>query len=154
MLSRLIYASVATEALNPEKVQTLLAQARNHNERHDITGMLIFNSRCFLQVLEGDREALNELYGRLTHDTRHRRLLLLGFEAIDERQFPGWSMGFAAADALQRTQYLRFGATSEFDPYRLTGPAALGLLMNWGRTAKSAERVKGQATLQKVAATG
>ena len=154
MLSRLIYASEATEALNPEKVATLLAQARSHNERRDITGMLIFNSRCFLQVLEGDREPLNDLYGRLTHDTRHRRLLLLGFETIGERLFPGWSMGFAAADASQRTEYLRFGATSQFDPYRLTGPAALGLLTNWGRAAASAERTKGQATLQPVAAAG
>ncbi|NDG41824.1 MAG: BLUF domain-containing protein [Betaproteobacteria bacterium] len=154
MLSRLIYASEATEALNPEKVETLLAQARCHNEQRDITGMLIFNSRCFLQVLEGEREPLSDLYGRLTHDTRHRRLLLLGFESIGERLFPGWSMGFAAADASHRTEYLRFGDTSQFDPYRLTAPAALGLLTNWRRATTPAGRAKGQASLQPVAAAG
>lgn len=153
MLSRLIYASEAAESLNPDKVEALLAQARVNNERRDLTGMLIFNSRCFLQALEGDRETLSALYGRLTQDSRHRRLLLLSFEAIGERQFPGWSMGFAAADASHRTEYLRFGASSLFDPYRLTAPAALGLLTNWGHVA-AAVRPPAQPSLRPLPATG
>ena len=125
--TQLIYLSNLVKG-QESQLGAILESAVRHNSEDHITGMLLYAEGNFLQVLEGDREPLNDLYGRLTHDTRHRRLLLLGFEAIDERLFPGWSMGFAAADASQRIEYLRFGATSQFDPYRLTGPAALGLL--------------------------
>ena len=42
-------------------------------------------------------------------------------------------MGFAAADASGRRVYLRHGASSRFDPYQLTAPAALALLKDGGR---------------------
>jgi len=128
MLSRLIYASMAAQETPPEGLKGLLTAARRGNRLHDVSGMLAFNSEYFLQAIEGSRGALSQLYSNLVRDTRHSRLLLLTFESIDERAFSDWTMGFAAADATRRRLYLRHGASSRFDPYQLTAPAALALL--------------------------
>lgn len=133
MLTRLIYASEAAENLDPGKVQTLLEHARRSNRLHDITGMLIFDRRYFLQVLEGDRQSLTDLYGHFVKDNRHRRLLLLGVEAIAQRLFSDWSMGFAAADESRRGLYLRHGSSGRFEPHSLSAEGALAVLQDFAR---------------------
>ena len=129
MLSRLIYASEVAQGLSPEGLQALLTTARQCNRLHDVSGMLVFDSRCFLQAVEGSREALSQLYSNLVRDPRHSRLLLLTFEPIDKRAFSDWTMGFAAADASHKRLYLRHGPSARFDPYQLKASGALALLM-------------------------
>lgn len=128
MLTRLIYASEATDPLTPDSVQTIVTQARQANARRHLTGMLVFDHRAFLQVLEGRREVVSEVYGRIAADKRHRRLVLMDVLPVDERLFANWDMGFAAADALGREQFLRFGGSDSFDPHSMTAAAGLGLL--------------------------
>jgi len=132
MLSRLIYASEAVVDLNPAILDDLLARARTKNRLLDITGLLLFDSRYFLQVLEGEREKISALYARLLQDPRHQRVALLRFEEIDQRFFGSWKMGFVAANAATRPIFLRYGSSSRFDPYTLTGAAALGVLREIG----------------------
>ena len=128
MLTRLMYASETAEALNPASLQALLDQARAANERRNITGMLAFDSRWFLQVLEGDRQVVNEVFSRIAADPRHRRVELLEVAATEERHFARWSMAFAAADAPRRDLFLRWGKEPNFKPYDMTAPGALALL--------------------------
>jgi hypothetical protein len=45
-------------------------------------------------VLEGEQEAAEETYARITQDRRHVDIVLLLKEAVAERQFPQWSMAF------------------------------------------------------------
>ncbi len=128
MLSRLIYASEVANDLTPEGLQALLTTARRCNRLHDVSGMLAFDSRCFLQAVEGSREALSQLYSNLVRDRRHKRLVLLSFESIEQRSFSDWTMGFAAADASHKRLYLRHGPSARFDPYQLKASGALALL--------------------------
>jgi hypothetical protein len=132
MLTRLIYASESTAALAPASLQALLDHARAANERRNITGMLAFDSRCFLQVLEGDRQAVNQVFSRIAADPRHRRVELLEMVTVQERAFAKWSMAFAAADAAGKEIFLRFGLEPIFNPYAMTGPAAVALLAALG----------------------
>jgi hypothetical protein len=128
MLTRLIYASEPDAALSLDAVQSILEHARAANQRNNLTGMLAFDAAGFLQVLEGSREVVSRVYGRIAQDTRHRRLVLLEVAAIDERQFGRWTMGFAPATVARSELYLRFGVEPRFDPFRMTAPAALALL--------------------------
>jgi hypothetical protein len=146
MLTRLIYASETSAPLAPAAVQELLAHARRNNDRRDITGMLVFNSRHFLQVLEGDRQRLSDLYGRLVQDTRHQRLLLLSCEAIGERLFADWHMGFAAVDAASAALYRRFSVVGRLDPQSLTAPAAVALLLEFSRRGEAGGEARGAAS--------
>lgn len=144
MLSRLIYASEVATPLSPELLQDLLVKARRDNRLRDLTGLMVFNNRYFLQVLEGERQQVSDLYARLVHDVRHRRLVLLGFEAVGERLFTDWSMGFAPADALRRGDYLRYSASSQFNPTTMSASAALALLVEWGRQVSAEPKEQGE----------
>ena len=129
MLTRWVDASEASEALQTSGVEDMLRTARAKNRLRDITGLLVFDHRCFLQALEGDRQQLSDLYGSLVRDARHQRLLLLQCVAVDERQFADWSMGFAPADAARQRLLLRHTASSRFEPHRLTASTAWSLLL-------------------------
>lgn len=138
MLTRLIYASEPTEALAPATVQHIVDRARSNNDRLHLSGMLAFDSRHFLQVLEGPRADLSALYGRIAADPRHRRIELLEVAPVHERRFARWSMGFAAADAAHGELFLRFGGSPRFDPYSMSAAAALGLLAAMGDSSAPA----------------
>lgn len=128
MLTRLIYASEPTDALTPASVQHIVDRAQSNNAQTHLSGLLAFDSGCFLQVLEGPRAALSALFCRIAADPRHRRIELLEMTPVDERRFSHWNMGFAPADAAHAEMFLRFGASPRFDPYAMTAAGALGLL--------------------------
>ncbi|MEY3253823.1 MAG: Blue light- and temperature-regulated antirepressor YcgF, partial [Pseudomonadota bacterium] len=126
-----------TDALTPAAVQHIVDRARSNNLRLHLSGLLAFDSRYFLQVLEGERAGLSALFGRISADPRHRRVELLEMTAVHERRFAQWSMGFAPADAAHGELFLRFGGSPRFDPYALTAAGALGLLEAMGSVRPS-----------------
>jgi hypothetical protein len=72
---RLIYASVAREDLSFAELMQIRSQAKAFNVAHRISGMLCYGNGAFLQLLEGKRKVVNEIYNRIVaiHDTRGRR---------------------------------------------------------------------------------
>ena len=64
MLTRLIYASEISTPLTSSAVQEIVDKARHANQRRHLTGMLAFDSRSFLQALEGPRDMVSELFAR------------------------------------------------------------------------------------------
>src|SRR4051812_3642109 len=89
---RIIYCSQSTMDFSGDELIELLAVARSRNEPVGLTGMLLFSSQSFLQVLEGAREALDSTYARTAADPRHTNLRLLADVPITARLFSGWSM--------------------------------------------------------------
>ncbi len=130
MLTRLVYASQAATALTPEMIETILATARTKNRLRDLTGLLMFDHRHFLQVLEGDRQVLSKLLVELMRDPRHQQVELLSVEPIAERLFGDWTMGFAGATAFTRSLMLRHTTHSQFEPRHLSAHAALAVLLS------------------------
>jgi Sensors of blue-light using FAD len=121
MLIRLIYASTASEGVGMHEFKSILQQAQVNNQRQDLTGVLAFNSKVFLQALEGSREQVNELYARLLRDPRHHTVAMLDYAEIDEREWTSWSMGFAAPSADNRALFLKYSGQSIFNPYVMRG---------------------------------
>jgi len=56
--------------------------------------MLLYSNGNFLQVLEGDQDAVQETFTRICRDTRHHNTILLTEEDVTDRHFANWSMGF------------------------------------------------------------
>lgn len=132
MLVRLIYASTATEGVGMNEFKGILKQSQINNTTRDLTGVLAFNSKIFLQGLEGSREQVNELYSRLLRDTRHHTVAVLEFAEIEEREWAQWSMGFAAQSADNRALFLKYSGQSVFNPYAMRGSAVKKLLGELG----------------------
>lgn len=93
-MKRIIYASQATYDFSPEELVELLEKARVKNEAAGLTGMLLYSSQSFLQVLEGDEDALATAYSRISVDDRHTNLRLLMEDEVTAPLFPDWTMGF------------------------------------------------------------
>ena len=90
----LVYVSSATLPFSGEDLRALLATCRKNNAELGVTGMLLYKDGNFMQVLEGDEEAVRGLYDRIETDPRHNGEIVLQQGPAEERQFPDWSMGF------------------------------------------------------------
>ncbi len=130
MLVRLLYASRAVGPIDDALVASIVGKAREHNSAHGLTGFLCTSAEggVFLQVLEGGRAAVNELYGRILRDPRHRDVTLLDYEEIGERRFATWRMGSVNLNRVNLGTILRFSECPAFDPFGMSGKAALALL--------------------------
>jgi hypothetical protein len=95
---RIIYCSQSTIDFSPEELVDLLEAARDRNAESQLSGMLLYCSQSFLQMLEGEPAELEETYGRISLDDRHNNLRLLMDTEISSRMFPDWTMGFAHID--------------------------------------------------------
>lgn len=135
MLIRLIYASTAQDGVDVNEFKRILLQAQTNNHRRDLTGMLAFNSKIFLQALEGARDQVNELYAKLIRDPRHHSVTMLGYKEIEERHWASWSMGFAAPNSDNRALFLKYSQQSTFNPYGMKADATEKMLMELANTA-------------------
>jgi len=140
MLVRLLYASRAVDA-GPEAIDAILAKSRECNPANGITGVLCYGSGIFVQCIEGGRSQVNDLYGHILRDARHRDVTLLHYEEILERRFGGWSMGQVNISKANHTQLLKYSEGLELDPYALSGKVSLALLEDLAATAAVCGRV-------------
>jgi hypothetical protein len=137
MLVRLMYASRAVSTVDAEELHAILRQSQAHNQAHGITGVLCFcfNQAIFLQVLEGGRSAVNQLYNRIVADRRHSAVELLAYEEIGERGFAGWAMGQVNLSRLNPGLLLKYSERAVLDPFGVSGQASMALFKELMATA-------------------
>ncbi len=127
MLVRLMYASRAASSEAEADLASILQQSKKNNPGVGVTGVLCFSAGIFLQVLEGGRNAVSALYNKISSDPRHKDVVLLRYEEIDERSFGSWSMGQANLSRLNPAVVIKYSETAELDPYSVSGKVSLAL---------------------------
>jgi hypothetical protein len=127
MLVRLMYASRAAESASEADLATILQQSKKNNPGVGVTGVLCFSAGIFLQVLEGGRNAVSALYNKIAADPRHKDVVILRYEEIDERSFGSWSMGQANLSRLNPAVVIKYSETAELDPYAVSGKVSMAL---------------------------
>ncbi|MFD2787626.1 BLUF domain-containing protein [Hymenobacter rubripertinctus] len=90
MLHHLIYQSTALIVFSEGQLGQLMHHTRQRNQAAGITGMLWYDGRRFLQVMEGPAPILDCLFARIRTDCRHARLQVLANGPIRHRQFDTW----------------------------------------------------------------
>ncbi|MEK7989648.1 MAG: BLUF domain-containing protein [Thiotrichaceae bacterium] len=92
-MKRLIYISRITENVTPTELQKIGEISQCNNRELKITGVLLYLSGLFFQILEGDEEKIDNLYKQILIDDRHKDIMCLQSEAnIEARLFPDWDM--------------------------------------------------------------
>lgn len=127
MLVRLMYASRAARTFGAEELSVVLRQSTTNNPRQGVTGVLCFSGEIFLQVLEGGRSQVSALYNRIAQDPRHRDVVLLSYEEIEERSFAGWAMGQVNMARLNPALLLKYSEAAVLDPYAVSGKVSMAL---------------------------
>lgn len=67
-LYQIMYISTVTGTVTPDDCATIAREAAVRNRRDNVTGLLLFNSRRFLQVLEGPKDAVERIFARIYDD--------------------------------------------------------------------------------------
>ena len=99
-LFRLVYCSRNAISGAPDdvarEIARILAVSRHDNACDGITGALLYDEGCFVQVLEGPLAALERLFERIRRDRRHSDVTVLENASRHERSFASWSMAHAS----------------------------------------------------------
>ncbi len=128
-LARLIYVSVMTDECDTSALQRILDVSHARNAMRKITGMLCYDPTFFLQCLEGPRDAVNALFADIIRDRRHKRVTLLEYGSIEEREFGAWSMAFVHASTIDRHAFEKYTHGPRFNPFSLSSDEAHELLV-------------------------
>lgn len=114
MIYRLTYLSEAELPFDGDALTQVLTSARRNNAAAEVTGLLVFHDGRFLQVLEGPRANVLEIFEKIGRDPRHHTLRLLDAGDHPGRAFGQWRMGYAHPDTLTHE-----ARTAAFSIYRM-----------------------------------
>lgn len=91
---QLTYLSTPTRPFNNEDLMNILEKARLNNASLGISGMLLYTGEGFVQVLEGEENAVDNLVKIIKNDPRHKDFRIIERKKIDTRDYAEWTMGF------------------------------------------------------------
>jgi hypothetical protein len=90
----LVYCSLAKRSLNKNDIPDILNTAKAFNSKNGITGCLLYYKNEFIQILEGEKNVVRELYKNIQHDNRQSAVTLMIDDELEERKFKDWSMAY------------------------------------------------------------
>jgi hypothetical protein len=100
LITRIIYVSTSAGTLPEADLARLHQLSVRRNRQLDITGVLGYTGRYFIQCVEGREASVQELMARIDQDPRHTGVVTLSQEQTPSRWFPSWSMHFFYNPAL------------------------------------------------------
>ncbi|MBB1487681.1 BLUF domain-containing protein [Oceanospirillum sediminis] len=128
-LVRLIYCSTSVQELNINDIEQIIHIAKENNARHNVSGLLCFNRKYFLQCLEGSRTNVNKTYRSILNDPRHNNIVLLEYNEITQREFQQWSIGYVSENSITKPLCMKYSGHSEFTPYEMRGQSCLNMML-------------------------
>ncbi|RYF63708.1 MAG: BLUF domain-containing protein [Comamonadaceae bacterium] len=93
-LKTVLYVSEGAGSQSLNDLKTLVPLSREANRRQEITGVLTFDGRNFIQRLEGPTKAIDALMARIAMDPRHSKLRVLFDERRADRSYIGFPLTY------------------------------------------------------------
>lgn len=90
----LVYKSSAREDLDRYDVSRIINKSQSNNSKSGVTGLLLYRQNTFIQLLEGDEQAVKETYNKILKDSRHSDVKILIESKSSIRIAPQWSMNY------------------------------------------------------------
>jgi hypothetical protein len=116
-LYNLIYRSQASYPFSDSELTGLLAECRIKNAQSNISGILLYGYGFFIQLLEGNKHEIKELFERIAADTRHHSVKVLREGPAEKRLYAQWAMAFRPYDpeaVIQMPGYIDPDTTSVY----------------------------------------
>lgn len=117
MLRQIVYISTAA-GIDSAAIASILESCQRNNAERAVTGLLLYNGRNFLQLLEGDVTDLSWVLNRIEADSRHNGVSIIEDLAVEERACPDWLMRHIriADDVSARRDALDAELPQDLDP--------------------------------------
>lgn len=94
-------------------LREILKVSAERNRAAGITGFLLFDGTTFVQILEGEKDAVLSTYKRIAADERHRDVSVIEEAEIGGRDFDRWAMGGHMRAGRDAAVYERHGVTDK-----------------------------------------
>ncbi|MEN1786292.1 MAG: BLUF domain-containing protein, partial [Bacteroidota bacterium] len=104
-----IYTSKADPSLTHHEMIDMLENARVFNKKNDITGCLLYHEGTFIQLIEGKRIVVQQLYERILEDRRHHDITSLFSGSSSQRLFENWYMIYEEIDSFSNVAHKKQG---------------------------------------------
>jgi hypothetical protein len=104
-----IYVSTIAPGVAISSVADIAGKSRIANQRHGITGLLIFDGMRYCQQLEGPQKQVLSLLEKIRHDPRHINVEIIHHGELASRRFRSFSLGYtkvADPELLERLETL------------------------------------------------
>ena len=102
ILETFVYCSRAAEGVDDIEVGRIIELSQRRNADRDITGVLVFSSSVFFQLVEGPPAEVQNLIASLHSDSRHYDIVTLDRSVENrERLYPNWEMERVGADDIR-----------------------------------------------------
>ena len=115
MLYRMIYSSEASGRIGTSELAEILDDARMGNEARNVTGVLIYVEGVFCQVLEGERDVLEDLAESIRRDARHKSMKVFHRSEVAVRTFDDWRMAYVDASVADMSRWAGLEGTVTID---------------------------------------
>ncbi|MGY6560711.1 MAG: BLUF domain-containing protein [Luteibaculaceae bacterium] len=86
----LLYYSVLHTDSTDEDLEDIFNRSIRNNIRNQITGVMIYQDGKFMSLLEGEKEALESTFNRISKDDRHQFLKILVSGKHQKRLYEHW----------------------------------------------------------------
>ena len=139
MLTRLLYVSKPVGPITTFVTSSILEVCSVNNKKAEITGVLCQGSGIYMQVIEGQRSAINALYSRIISDKRHNQIELLSFEEVGQRRYGQLSMALVQLSIDDPMVQL---AHPEFDPYSASSKDAIRIIDELIKSSRPIETMR------------
>jgi hypothetical protein len=127
-LHRIIYMSIANSNLSIEEIKLLWTEAKQKNKKININGILLYIDGDFFQVIEGEKDAVVDLFDSIKLDKRHKSIITVYNGRIDKIEFPDWSMAFSSTDYKRIQKLLGFESITRKNLSKIDDKIAITLI--------------------------
>ena len=107
---QMVYTSKASEDIlidSERHISNILDKANKNNLDMSVTGLLIYNSGYFLQLLEGSKESVNKIYQKIAKDQRHSTIKVILKQEANSRIFESWAMASCNLDIVSDHHFFK-----------------------------------------------
>jgi Sensors of blue-light using FAD len=116
------------EALLKKEIETIIEASIRRNAPEYITGVLLFDGRDFMQILEGEEAAVMTTFERISRDPRHSDVTVIETAVIAERECGSWWMRYVHCDDLMAPVLAPFTHDGRFEPEGMSKADVMSLL--------------------------
>ncbi|MEQ5868619.1 BLUF domain-containing protein [Sagittula sp. NFXS13] len=110
-LYRAIYISHTRNRLTDQQLDALMTDLHRQHAICGISGLLLYKSRTFFEIIEGPQHTVDRTLDRIFADPRHYKMKVMLYQRAPSRRFDGWSMGFRRLDGRKTRQTCYFTLT-------------------------------------------
>ena len=136
MLVQLIYISIPEQGCS-DSIAAAVQEIKGRMTDSGVNTVMLANDHFFLQLIEGPRDQVSQLFSTVANDPRHTNVNLVRFQEIRRPEFSGCNVLYLHNDESCQDHIAEACSISELTMEKVTGAVASSIIRRAVAVAKS-----------------